>query len=194
MNTEFSTIILAGGKGMRMGGQDKGLVAYQGRPLIHRSVRLARQCSDAIIISANRNVTQYKTFADVVIQDSLPNYGGPLFGIQACTCSVLTDYTLIIACDLPNLTTRFVRPLQKALLDGTPQLDAVVYRHDGFLQCGLIAIKTAALASIDSELKAGQRSVKRWLESLSLLVLDSDDAQAFTNFNTPNNFTAASKR
>jgi len=55
----------------------------------------------------------------------------------------------------------------------------------------LVAIRTAALASIDSELEHGQRSIKRWLESLSLLVLDSDDAFAFTNFNTPNSFTTA---
>jgi len=98
---------------------------------------------------------------------------------------------LIMACDLPRLTIDLVQPLQSALLDQGPQLDAVVYRQNGFLQCGLVAIRTAALASIDSELEHGQRSIKRWLESLSLLVLDSDDAFAFTNFNTPNSFTTA---
>ncbi len=189
MNSAFSTIILAGGKGQRLGGQDKGLVPYQGHPLIHRSVGLARQCSNAIIISANRNVARYEAFAESVVQDNTPNYGGPLSGIQACANRVLTNYTLIMACDLPRLTIDLVQPLQSALLDQGPQLDAVVYRQNGFLQCGLVAIRTAALASIDSELEHGQRSIKRWLESLSLLVLDSDDAYAFTNFNTPNSFT-----
>jgi molybdopterin-guanine dinucleotide biosynthesis protein A len=192
MNSEFSTIILAGGKGQRLGGQDKGLVPYQGHPLIHRSVGLASQCSDAIIISANRNVSRYEDFADTVVQDNTPNYGGPLFGIQACASRVLTNYTLIIACDLPRLTTDLVQTLQSTLLDGRRQLDAVVYRQGGSLQCGLVVIRTAALASIDSELEQGQRSIKRWLESLSLLVLDSNDAQGFTNVNTPSSFTAAS--
>jgi len=191
MNSEFSTIILAGGKGQRLGGQDKGLVPYQGHPLIHRSVGLASQCSDAIIISANRNVSRYEDFADTVVQDNTPNYGGPLFGIQACASRVLTNYTLIIACDLPRLTTDLVQTLQSTLLDGRRQLDAVVYRQDGFLQCGLIAVKTLALASIDSELEQDQRSVRKWLESLSLLVLESDDSHAFTNFNTPDNFMPA---
>jgi len=192
MNNDFSTIILAGGKGQRMGGQDKGLVPYQGYPLIRRSLRLASQCAGAVIISANRNIKQYEAFTDIVVQDKASNYGGPLFGIQACTTRVLTDYTLIIACDLPRLTTDLVQPLQTALLDRERQVDAVVYRQGGFLQCGLIAIKTLALASIDSELDHDQRSVKRWLQSLSLLVLDSDDTHAFMNFNTPDNFIAES--
>lgn len=191
MNSDFSTIILAGGKGQRMGGHDKGLVQYHGQPLIHHSVELASQCAGRIIISANRNIMQYEVLADLVVQDGSPDYGGPLFGLQACASRVLTDYTLVIACDLPRLTTHLVRGLQKALLDQAPQPDAVVYRQAGFLQCGLIAIKTPALASIDSELEQGQRSVKRWLQSLSLFVLDSDDAQAFANFNTPSDLQAA---
>ncbi|MBT3463329.1 MAG: NTP transferase domain-containing protein [Gammaproteobacteria bacterium] len=191
MNNDFSTIILAGGKGQRMGGQDKGLVLYRGHPLIHRSVRLASQCTGAVIISANRNIMQYEAFADVVVEDNTPNYGGPLLGIQACASRVLTDYALIIACDLPGLTTDLVQFLQRALLDQAHQVDAVVYRQDGFLQCGLIAVKTLALASIDSELEQDQRSVRKWLESLSLLVLESDDSHAFTNFNTPDNFMPA---
>ncbi|MEJ6670752.1 MAG: molybdenum cofactor guanylyltransferase [Pseudomonadales bacterium] len=190
MNNDFSTIILAGGKGQRMGGQDKGLVHYQGHPLIHQSLLLARQCTRAIVISANRNIPQYQSLADVVIKDNLPDYGGPLFGIQACATSVSTDYTLIMACDLPRLTSDLVQNLQRALFDPACEFDAVVYRQGGFLQCGLIAIKTPVLTSIDAELLCGQQSVRRWLEALPLLILDSHDAFAFTNFNVPGNFTA----
>lgn len=191
MNNDFSTIILAGGKGQRMGGQDKGLVPYQAHPLIHQSLQLARQCASTSVISANRNIAQYQALSDVVIKDNLPDYGGPLFGIQACATSVLTDYTLILACDLPRLTSDLVQSLQRALFDHASVFDAGVYRQGGFLQCGLIAIKTPVLATIDAELKRGQQSVRKWLEAQALLILDSDDADAFTNFNAPGNFTTA---
>ena len=55
-------IVLAGGQGSRMGGVDKGLQVFRGKPMVaHVIERLAPQV-DEVIINANRNVEAYGGF------------------------------------------------------------------------------------------------------------------------------------
>lgn len=73
-----SILLLAGRRGQRMGGRDKGLIEWQGRPLIAHLHRLTRDLSDDLIISCNRNRQQYAPFADQLVQDESNDFPGPL--------------------------------------------------------------------------------------------------------------------
>ena len=77
VSSELTLVILAGGKGRRMGGQDKGLVAYLGRPLIQHVIDAARQQTDKIVVNANRNTEDYAQFGYPVVADGLSGFQGP---------------------------------------------------------------------------------------------------------------------
>ena len=78
-----TAVILAGGLGRRMGGADKGLVDYQGRPLIEWALAALRPQVDQLVISANRNLDTYAVYGHRVVPDTLPDYPGPLAGVLA---------------------------------------------------------------------------------------------------------------
>ena len=80
---KISCIILAGGKGKRVGGVDKGLLEYKNKPLIEHTINALTPQVDDIIISANRNIERYKDYAKKVISDESEDYLGPLAGIDA---------------------------------------------------------------------------------------------------------------
>ena len=81
-NPDVTALVLAGGRGQRMGGTDKGLIELSGKPMIeHILERLEPQC-DHIIINANRNVDRYASYGHPVLRDSLGDYQGPLAGFS----------------------------------------------------------------------------------------------------------------
>ena len=80
---QCSILLLAGGRGQRMGGQDKGLVRWQGQPLIAYAQRVTRPLTDDLIISCNRNHEQYTRLADQLVCDGNDDFAGPLAGIRA---------------------------------------------------------------------------------------------------------------
>lgn len=94
-----SILLLAGGRGQRMGGRDKGLLEWQGRPLIAHLHRLTRSLSDDLIISCNRNRQQYAPYADQLVQDESNDFPGrwqvfvldwPSPGMPDCWCCPAT--------------------------------------------------------------------------------------------------------
>lgn len=105
-------LILAGGKGQRMAGADKGLQLYCGRPLIAYSVELQSPFVDKVIISANRNIEQYRCFADRVVTDveELSDVG-PLAGVYAAIESVATSHILLLPCDTPKVSPQAIEAL-----------------------------------------------------------------------------------
>ncbi|MQT44675.1 NTP transferase domain-containing protein, partial [Pseudomonas sp. FSL R10-0765] len=80
---QSSILLLAGGRGQRMGGQDKGLVPWRGQPLIAYVQQAARALTDDLIISCNRNHDRYAAYADQLVSDGNDDFDGPLAGIRA---------------------------------------------------------------------------------------------------------------
>jgi molybdopterin-guanine dinucleotide biosynthesis protein A len=180
---DFTVVILAGGAGRRLGGKDKGLVPYQGRCLIEYSLALTADCCCATLISANRNLATYATYGHPVIPDLVSSTTGPLSGLQACATSISTDKVLVVACDMPSLTTNLVIRLQRLLSeDGC---DAAVYQQAETLQCSLFAIRQTCLSTLTPYLEQGQRSIKGWLQQQQLTIIPATNALAFQNCNTP---------
>jgi len=177
-----AAVILAGGQGRRMGGADKGLIDYQGRPLIEWVLgALAPQVGE-IVISANRNLERYAAYGRRVLPDTLPDYPGPLAGVLAALQAVTADWLLVVPCDTPHLPADLAfRLLGAAQLEGVPLAvagDAERVHHSCFL---VHADQRDHLAGF---LARGERAVRRWHAELSSTTVRFD-AAAFANINQP---------
>jgi molybdenum cofactor guanylyltransferase len=179
-------LILAGGRGERMGGADKGWVMVDGRPLIVSVVeRFAPQVGH-LLISANRNIERYAALGEVVEDDTAHVNGepftGPLIGVLSALRRAHTDWIAIVPCDAPNLPGDLVQRLARATLD-TGSIAACA-RVCGQLQPMFALVKISTVDQLASAISTGQRAMHRWLESLNAVSVNFDDAQAFVNVNT----------
>ncbi|MBE9567157.1 MAG: molybdenum cofactor guanylyltransferase [Proteobacteria bacterium] len=188
MNTgsesDISCIILAGGEGRRVNGQDKGLVLYQDKPLIEHVIDRIRPQVDDIVISANRNLATYRRYADNVISDDRENYMGPLAGINACLPHCRHPLALIVACDLPRLPDDLVNRLQSAMKHAEERVDVCIATVDKRHQLTLL-MRTDLQAGIAQRLTNNQLKLIEWVESQHYSTVSFDDStQAFANLNT----------
>ena len=180
-------LILAGGRGQRMGGADKGWVVYEGRPLITSVVeRLAPQVT-ALLISANRNVERYAALATVVEDDTSATGGtpfsGPLIGVLSGLRRSRTEWMAIAPCDAPHLPLDLVERLNRAASGAAAS--AACARVNTRLQPVFAVVRTDLLDHLTRTVAAGERAMHRWLESVGVVPVDFDEAEAFTNINSP---------
>ena len=188
MNTSsLSTVtgvILAGGQGRRMGGQDKGLIPYRQRPLISHIIMLLKPQVDTIIINANRNIEQYHEYRYPIIEDTLTNFCGPLAGMLSAMQSCETDFILTCPCDSPQLSPQLRQRLMETLLAN--QADIAV-AHDGDrLQPVFCLIPRRLAEHLENYLEQGERKIDLWFAQHNTVAVDfSDQADSFINFNRP---------
>jgi molybdopterin-guanine dinucleotide biosynthesis protein A len=168
-----------------MGGADKGLLDWQGRPLIAWLHELVRPLTDDLLISCNRNAERYAPFADRLVSDDEADFQGPLAGIRTGLRSARQENVLILPCDAPQLD----RPLLEALLNLAGER-AVVVRQGEFLEPLFSVIPRALHADLEQAWQAGERSPQRWLRSLNPLTVECPLGDPrLANFNTPDLLT-----
>lgn len=109
-----SILLLAGGRGSRMGGQDKGLVIWRGQPLVSWLHAVARPLTDDLIISCNRNHQQYADFADQLVSDQERDFPGPLAGIRAGLATARNQWLMVLPCDAPLIDRQLLTSLHEA--------------------------------------------------------------------------------
>ena len=175
--------ILAGGRGLRMGGADKGLVTWQDKPMVqHMLERLAPQVGPLLII-ANRNIDRYETLGVPVVSDTSPGFLGPIAGITTALAQCATPYLVTTPCDTPGFPLDLVARLHHAL-DGSDADVAVT--HDGEQRQYLFSMYRQSLAPIaEAALAAGERAIWRWHEKLNVVEVPFAHAAAqFENFNS----------
>src|SRR5205814_3308446 len=115
--SEITGLILAGGRGSRMGGVDKGLQAHLGMPLaMHALLRLSPQVGE-VMINANRNLAAYESMGVPVWPDPLPEYPGPLAGWLAGLEHCSTPYMVTVPCDTPDFPLDLVERLSRDLFE-----------------------------------------------------------------------------
>jgi molybdopterin-guanine dinucleotide biosynthesis protein A len=181
MRPSVTGLILAGGQGSRMGGVDKGLIEWQGRPLVlHVAQRLAPQV-DRLMISANRNLERYSSFGWAVVADRTMGYDGPLAGLDAGLGACTTPLLAMVPCDAPHLPLDLVARLHSALGNG---LAAVAASADG-LQPAFLLCRREAAPRLADWLAGGQRKLAGWLTEIGATIVPFTDTAAFANFNTP---------
>jgi molybdopterin-guanine dinucleotide biosynthesis protein A len=178
--------ILAGGASTRMGGQDKGLLPWHGRPLIEAVMARFSPQVDSLVISANRHLERYGHYGHAVLPDDEQGYAGPLAGIERALAHAHGTHELVavVPCDAPLLPLDLVGRLQAALR--TEDADIAYAVTVGGDQPVFALIKTALLPSLSEYLREGERKVLRWYARCATVTAPFDDVpQAFTNINTP---------
>ena len=181
---DITAVILAGGQGRRMGGQDKGLIEINGKALVKILIDQLEQQVTSILINANRNRDRYQAFGYPVISDQLDNYQGPLAGFACAMNTVDTDFILTLPCDGPLLAADYVaRFITSQERSGA----AICVAHDGErLQPVHALIRIDLLTSLNAFLDSDDRKIDRWYAMHDFVQTDfSDCADMFRNINTP---------
>lgn len=175
-------LILAGGRGTRMGGADKGLVHWQGEPLVERLLRLLRPQVVQVALSANRNQAQYARLGLPVWSDLLP-FEGPLAGLQTGLHHLpdTLDWLWLVPVDAPELPPG----LGAALMQQAGAAPAVLPRTpDGQLHPTHALVHRRLRPALDALLaQPGPRGAARWLLAQGAVTLDW--STALPGFNHP---------
>lgn len=172
-------LILAGGMGLRMGGQDKGLVDYKGKPLVDWVIERLQPHVDELLISANRNLDEYSRRGYRVVTDSLPDYQGPLAGILAGLQAARHEWMLSVPCDVPHLPQNLVMHLAEHAVGR----EAVFARDVERDHPAILLLNQACLPKLMDYLEKGGRSVKGLLGALNVVAATFPDPAAFGNMN-----------
>lgn len=179
-----TAIILAGGRGSRMGGTDKGLVLLHEKPLVAHVLERLNSQVDKILINANREITAYQAMGYPVLSDEMPDFAGPLAGFALGLKHAESKYLLTVPCDCPLLPVNLREELQSALEQAHAEI-AIATSH-GSDHPVVSLCKTSVLGSLQEYLAQGGRKVSEWQKSLHHVYVDfSDVADAFININTP---------
>ncbi len=184
---DITGLILAGGRGSRMGGVDKGLQNHGGMPLaMHALLRLQPQVGQ-LLINANRNLSAYESMGAPVWPDPIGDYPGPLAGWLAGLEHCETAYLLTVPCDTPNFPLDLSTRLAQALAAADADIAMAATREHGQLQVQPVfcLLKTTLIESLVAYLNDGQRKIDTWTAQHACTTVVFDDAAAFFNANTP---------
>ena len=183
---QITGLILAGGRGSRMGGVDKGLQNHQGVPLaMHALLRLAPQVGE-VMINANRNLSAYESMGVPVWPDAIPDYAGPLAGFLAGLERCETPYLLTVPCDSPQFPIDLAARLGLALAEQNADIAMAATLEDGRLQVQPVfcLMKSELMESLVRFTQEGQRKIDKWTALHRCVEVPFDDVQAFANANT----------
>jgi len=174
-------IVLAGGLGRRMGGVDKGLQPFRGKPMAQWAIeRLAPQV-DELIVNANQNRADYERFGHLVVADELSGFAGPLAGLHAGMKAAGRDLVVTVPCDSPFLPGDLVARLRGAL--GANQL--AVAKTGAQPHPVFSLVSRGVLPHLEAFLTSGGRKIDAWYASLKVVEVAFDDEEdAFRNINT----------
>jgi molybdopterin-guanine dinucleotide biosynthesis protein A len=166
-----------------MGGVDKGLQAFRGRPMVaHVLERFAPQV-DELLVNANRNVEAYAAFGHPVVSDEIAGFAGPLAGFERGLAHARGDLVATVPCDSPFLPRDLVARLREALEAHGAEL--AVARTGDQAHPVFCLMKRGVHRSLEEFLAGGQRKIDRWYASLRVAeVAFDDEAEAFLNINT----------
>lgn len=194
IRSEITGTILAGGRGTRMGGEDKGLLRIGERTMVEHVIRALRPQVSDLFINANRNLEQYRAFGLTVVTDFIDGYCGPLAGVASAMKVARTPWLLVVPCDSPFICASLARRLHTAAIAENAEI-AVARSTPDQLEPVFALIQRALLPSLLDYLQAGDRKVDRWYaQHLMTTVEFSDFPAMFLNVNTPDQVRAANMR
>ncbi|WP_288252186.1 molybdenum cofactor guanylyltransferase MobA [uncultured Hydrogenophaga sp.] len=192
---EITGLVLAGGRGSRMGGADKGLQKFNGTPLaLHALMRLQMQEGQHIgelMINANRNLGAYEAFGVPVWPDTLSDYAGPLAGFLTGLERAETPFLLTVPCDTPRFPLDLAQRLAAAFDDPATEIAMASAPENGSApraQPVFSLMRVELLESLVAFTQAGGRKIDRWTDQHRTVLVPfdrpGDDPQAFFNTNT----------
>lgn len=180
---DITGVVLAGGRGSRMGGRDKGLVAFNGRPLAAWVIDALGPQVGRILVNANRNRDAYAALGYPVVPDRLGGFQGPLAGLAGALAAAPTPWVLTVPCDGPLLPPDLAERLIAALVREGAEVAAA--RDGSGLQPVYALVPLSLAADLEAFLAAGGRKAGLWLARHRLATVDfSDRPGCFANLNT----------
>lgn len=185
-SNQVTGLILAGGRGSRMGGVDKGLQSFRGAPMVlHVIMRLSPQVG-MLAINANQNMAPYESFGMPIWPDQLTGFEGPLAGLQVGLAHCETEYLVSAPCDSPFLPEDLVQRLGDALLAHQADLAVAVTGEGDARQPHPVfcLMKAELLQHLSVFLQNGGRKIDAWYKSLQVIEVPFPDEAAFRNINT----------
>lgn len=186
---ETTGVILAGGRGRRMDGQDKGLLRLDGRPLAAHLIDALLPQVGALIINANRNLSSYRTFGYPVVEDAPGGFLGPLAGIAGAMAAADTPYLLAAPCDSPLAPPDLCARLHRA--SATADADIGIAHDGNRIQPAFALLRRTLLPDLLEYLAHGGRRLDAWQQAQRWVAVDfSDRPEAFFNINRPEDLTA----
>ena len=192
---DITGLLLAGGRGARMGGVDKGLQNFNGEPLVLHALRRLGPQVGTVMVNANRNFTAYGAFGVPVWADSLSDYPGPLAGFLTGLEHCATPYLLTVPCDTPLFPLDLAARLSEALTADDAEIamvsapeaegDAAPRLRPQPVFC---LLRTSLRESLLHFTNAGGRKVQAWTAEHRTVLIPFDRAGdapgAFFNANT----------
>ena len=180
----ITAVILAGGEGRRMGGEDKGLMSIAGRSMVEHVLERVVPQAGRVLINANRNRAAYARLGHPVFSDEMHDFQGPLAGIATGLAQLDTPLLLTLPCDSPRPPEDLAARLYLALEREQAQIAVV---HDGHRLHPVFAlIRREVLPSLRAYLDAGNRKLELWFNLQRTVVVDfSNESDAFVNVNSP---------
>ena len=182
---QITGLVLAGGRGARMGGVDKGWVAYEGEPLVQHVLRRFAPQVGTVLISANRSLEAYRALGSVITdaeQDlALEPFPGPLAGVLAGLRWANTEWVSLAPCDAPALPLDLVERLGNAIGGA----DVACPVAGGHRQPVFALMRRSGAPSLRAFLQNDGRSMQRWFETVHAVDVPFDAADEFRNINEP---------
>ena len=195
-SAQITGLILAGGRAQRMGGIDKGLIPFHGKPLIESAISRLNPQVSTILINANRSITKYSHYGYPVLMDETPDFSGPLAGFSVGLKHCKTPYLLTSPCDSPLLPTDLAKTMSAELEDNNLELVFASSKEaDGkvWSQPVFCLMKTSLQDSLNVFLSKGDLKIDRWFKELRSGTVVFENPQAFANVNTPEELAALEK-
>ena len=183
---DITGLVLAGGRGQRMGGVDKGLQPLRGTPLAQVALERLRPQVAGLLVSANRHLDLYRTFGAPVLTDGAPDHPGPLAGLLAGLRHCPTAWLLAVPCDTPRFPADLARRLAHAVTGEGAGIAMAATREEGRLQPQPVfcLVRRSLEADLAAFIADGGASPRAWAARHAPALVAFDDAAAFANANT----------
>ena len=190
-------LLLAGGRGSRLGNCDKGLHLFRGRPLAAWVCERLQPQVATVLINANRNLDQYAQFGHAVCSDQISGFAGPLAGLHAGLLQADTEFVLTVACDSPFIPLDLAARLYATLSAQAADIAIAATREPGKSalqpQPVFALVRKHLAADLSLYLESGQSKARLWMEGQRLALSYFPETQAFTNINTEHELILAEK-
>jgi molybdopterin-guanine dinucleotide biosynthesis protein A len=187
--------ILAGGRARRFGGRDKGLLTIDGQTIIERQLDALRGAAERVFIVAN-HVEQYEEFGVQAVPDVVSG-AGSLGGILTALTMAGEERVLVLACDMPFVTTPFLRHVLQVGQDADVALPRSADGPHPLCAC---YAQTCA-GPIRRRIEAGALRVQDLVATLGVREISGPELSAFDpdgqlllNVNTPDDYARALAR
>lgn len=180
---KITGLILAGGRGSRMGSVDKGLQLFKAKPMVAHVLARFEPQVDEILINANRSIDEYTTFGHRVIPDAIDGFAGPLAGLHIGMTHATHPLVATVPCDSPFLPLDLIARLTAAMRQSDADLAvAKTFDQPHPVFC---LVKTSLAPHLHVFLESGQRKIDKWYATLNVVEVAFDDQEAaFSNINT----------